>query len=401
MKILHISDFHFGDSSIKQDTIYPTIPDDYLYKLQKFIKLNLDLPDIVIFTGDLISKGKIADLKRPTILDFLKKFTDNSIPILICNGNHDLVEDDIKNKTQFIDFNNFILEHQKELGINISEDFYENQASYIDFPRYNTLFISLNSCHNIITNKEQDFKKPATISYKLTDKFFNELRKKIKFFSYRNKVVIIHHPLEKLKDHLDSIKLLKENDVKIVFAGDSHKYSYIRYEGIIGITAGTIFGSNSIKWDQLNLTMQPNQFNYYSYDFKRKCLNVSQNIMDIESGNWKLKKSLPVDLKFLTGWSLEDWYNYLGLNKELEKLKTKSIIVVFEDISKEADFIGITRDLEILKIFYLDKEEQQKVKIIKYIYREQQLKKKNHDFLIIDKTKKLKGQISATLIEEI
>ncbi|KKN28880.1 hypothetical protein LCGC14_0849680 [marine sediment metagenome] len=401
MKILHISDFHFGNNSIQQDTIYPTIPDDFLYKTQKFMKTQLELPDLVIFTGDLISKGKIADLKSPIILDFLKYFTHNNIPILICNGNHDLDENNIENKNQFVDFNNFILEHQKELGINISENFYENQASYMDFPRYNTLFISLNSCHNIITNKEQDFKKPATISYQLTDEFFNELRQKIKYFFYRNKFVIIHHPLEKLKEHIDSIKILKKNNVKVVFAGDSHKFSKTNYDGIYGITAGTLFGSNSIKWDQLNLIMQPNQFNYYNLDSENDSIKISQFIVDNEFSNWILKKQLILDLDILQGWNLKDWYKYLGINKLLEKLEAKSVEFIFQDGSKEADYIGITSELNSIKIFYLDREEQQKVEVIKYIYREQQLKKKNHDFIVFDKTKKLKGQISTLLIEEV
>ena len=401
MKILHISDFHFGNSSIKQDTIYPTIPDDFLYKTQKFMKTQLELPDLIIFTGDLISKGKIADLKSPIILDFLKYFTLNNIPILVCNGNHDLVEDNIVNKTQFIDFNNFIMLHHKEFGINISENFYENQASFIDFPLYNVLFISLNSCHNIITNKMQDFKKPATISYKLTDEFFNELKKKIKYFFYRNKFVIIHHSLEKLKEHIDSIKILKENNVKVVFAGDSHKFSNTKYDGINGITAGTLFGSNSIKWDQLNLIMQPNQFNYYNLYHEKDCIKISQFIVDNESSNWIQKKQLSLDLHILKGWNLKDWYKYLGINKKLEKLETKSIEFIFQDVSKEADYIGITSELNRIKIFYLDREEQQKVEVIKYIYREQQLKKKNHDFIVFDKTKKLKGQISTLLIEEV
>ena len=401
MKILHISDFHFGNSSIKQDTIYPTIPDDFLYKTQKFMKTQLELPDLVIFTGDLISKGKTANLKSPIILDFLKYFTHNNIPILVCNGNHDLVEGNIMTKTQFIDFNNFIMQHHKEFGINISENFNENQASYIDFPRYNILFISLNSCHNIITNKDQDFKKLATITYKLTDEFFNELKKKVKYFFYRNKFVIIHHPLEKLKKHIDSIKILKENNVKVVFAGDSHKFSNTKYDGINGITAGTLFGSNSIKWDQLNLIMHPNQFNYYNLDHDKDCIKISQFIVDNESSNWILKKQLLLDLQILKGWNLKDWYKYLGINKQVEKLEAKSIDFIFEDVSKEADYIGLTKKLNRIKIFYFKEEEQKKVKVIKCLYREQQIKKKNHDFIVIDKTKKLKGQISALLIEEV
>ncbi len=401
MKILHISDFHFGNRSIKQDTIYSTIPGDFLYKTQKFMKKQLELPDIVIFTGDLILKGKTVDLKSPIILDFLKYFTHNNIPILICNGNHDLVEDNIANKSQFLDFNNFIKKNHKEFGINISKKFYENQASYIDFPRYNVLFISLNSCHNIITNKEQDFKKPATISYKLTDEFFNELKKKVKYFFYRNKFVIIHHPLEKLKEHIDSIKILKENDVKVVFAGDSHKFSNTKYDGIKGITSGTLFGSNSIKWDKLNLIMQPNQFNYYNLDNEKDCIEISQFIVDNESSNWILNKQLLLDLHILKGWNLKDWYKYLGINKQVKKLEAKSIEFIIEDVSKEADYIGFTKKLNRIKIFYFEREEQQKVKVIKYLYRDQQLKRENHDFIVIDKTNKLKGQISTLLIEEV
>ena len=399
MKILHFSDFHFGNS-IKQDSIYSTIEEDFIYKTLKYIKTEIEKIDLVIFTGDLVFKGKTSDLNNPTILDFIDQF--KKIPILICNGNHELIRENIEKKIQFKDFSDFIKKHRKKYRIKLSKKFNENQASFIEFPIHNMVFFSLNSCQNIISNKEKDYKNLATLPYKSTDEFFIEVRKRIKYFDYRNKFVILHHPLEKLKDHLNAIKILKENDIKIVFAGDSHRFSKTEQNGIIGFTAGTLFGSNSIKWDQLNLIMEPNQFNYYDLNLDKNTILVSQFIYNDEQLDWCLKHKLSTEIELIKGWNLENWCKYFGIIQIYDKLEEKSINFIFKNISLETDYIGFTKKLEEIKIFYFENEDQKKVRLIKTLIRKQKLNKEvTTNILIIDKTRKLKGQISTQNIIEV
>ncbi|MBN1215721.1 MAG: metallophosphoesterase [Candidatus Lokiarchaeota archaeon] len=402
MKILHISDFHFGTSSIDEDTIYPTISEDFLYRTKKFILENLSIPDLLIFTGDLVSKGNTMNLENPIIFDFLQPFIDKKIPILICNGNHDLKEENIENKTQFIDYVKFMEKNKNKFRINLSNNFRQNQSAYIDFAKENNLFISLNSCHNILTNKEKDYKKPATLPYKLTDQFFNELKKKYKKkFKYRNKLVIIHHPLEKLKNHHNTIRILKENGIKIIFAGDSHIFSKYNYEGIIGLTTGTLYGSNKIRWDSLNLEMQPNQFNYYDIDTDRNLLNISQYIHDLETGEWRLKEKYPLNISMCSAWNLENWCLSLNIESTFHELKKESIILIVEDLSKNADYIAIKKNNKILKIFIQERENQNyKVNFIKSYLKKKTINNKEIDIKIIDKTGKLKGQLPSNIIIE-
>jgi len=323
------------------------------------------------------------------------------IPILFCNGNHDLKEENIQIKKQFIDYSDFIVKHQEEFRINLSENFYENQASFIDFPKKNMLFISLNSCHNIITNKEQDFKKPATLPYKLTDEFFMELKKQhIKEFQFRNKFIVIHHPLEKLKEHLDSIRVLKENNINLLFAGDSHKYSEYHYEDITGLTAGTLYGSNKIKWDSLNLQMRPNQFNYYEINAIDNNLSIFQYINDLQTSRWRLNSNSSLNIQLRGAWDLSSWCDYLKINSILKELKSETIKTIIEDTSKSVDFIAIRKDNEIIKIFVQENVDQQKVKLIKSYIKDKKMGNKYFDFKVIDKTGRLKGQLPSEFILE-
>lgn len=119
LKIVHISDLHYGDTTNKQD-------------LEKIInKINLIKPDIVIFTGDLYSNSLEEDMKNELISN-LKSIKAN-IKKFAVKGNHD---DDswneiIKN-SDFLDLNSnidIIYNTNKDsiliAGINTNEDISE------------------------------------------------------------------------------------------------------------------------------------------------------------------------------------------------------------------------------------------------------------------------------------
>lgn len=401
MKILHLSDFHIGEQSLNNDTKFPTIPNDYLYILKKFISNKLSKPDLVIFTGDLVSRGKTIDLNSPIIEEFFQYFIKARIPILCCNGNHDLDENMVQDKKQFMDYSMYILKEHEQFGITLSDRFSDNLASFIDFPKYNSLFISLNSCFNIISSSNETL-KPATLPYSIIDPFFRELRNKVGWkFDHRNKFVIVHHPLEKLKEHNDSIRILHENRILGVFNGDSHKFDIDdrSIKGVLGMTTGTMYGANKIKWNDLNLIMQPNQFNYYELEINRMEISIGNYIRDLSNGEWCLgnEKTIPLDLEKL--WTISEFSKQFHINEE--KFKQSKIKYVFRDTSREVDYIGFTSKGLKSYIFHLNSENQVKTNIIRDFYKESQLHNlKSTPLLIIDATHKLKGQLPEEIIIE-
>lgn len=95
LKIIHISDLHYGETTNKQD-------------LEKIIdKINLIKPDIVVFTGDLYS-NELEESAKEELLINLKNIKVN-IKKYAIKGNHDdEIWDTIMQESNFIDLNNNI-----------------------------------------------------------------------------------------------------------------------------------------------------------------------------------------------------------------------------------------------------------------------------------------------------
>ncbi len=94
LKILHISDIHYGNTTDKKD-------------LDRILnKINLTKPDIVVMTGDLYSI-ELSDEQIEELKNFLNSI-DASISKYAIKGNHDNDElwDSIIKDTDFIDLNN-------------------------------------------------------------------------------------------------------------------------------------------------------------------------------------------------------------------------------------------------------------------------------------------------------
>lgn len=95
LKIVHISDIHYGDTTNKKD-------------LEQIVeKINLLKPDIVIFTGDLYSNG-LEDEEKDELITNLKNIKVN-IKKYAIKGNHDDESwDEVIKESNFIDLNNNI-----------------------------------------------------------------------------------------------------------------------------------------------------------------------------------------------------------------------------------------------------------------------------------------------------
>jgi len=88
MKILHLSDLHFGKSLHNEDLI-----EDQKYWVDKTVEeIKIQLPDAVIIAGDVYDRGvpsKDAVQLFSRFLSDIRNIQEKDISVLICAGNHD------------------------------------------------------------------------------------------------------------------------------------------------------------------------------------------------------------------------------------------------------------------------------------------------------------------------
>lgn len=86
MKIIHISDLHFG----KMMYGYSMAVEDQPYWIEQFIKLLIEeKPDAVIIAGDVYDRSAPSAEAVKLLSSLLTKISNLDIPILMVSGNHD------------------------------------------------------------------------------------------------------------------------------------------------------------------------------------------------------------------------------------------------------------------------------------------------------------------------
>ncbi len=173
LKVVHISDIHYGDATNKKD-------------LEQIVeKINLLNPDIVIFTGDLYS-NKIEEQKKDELITNLKNIKA-SIKKYAIKGNHDSETwDEIIKESNFIDLNNSI------------DIIYNNNS--------NILIAGLNTNENILEGIEK-------INNLLTlDENNPENEQEKQNIDY--KILLLHEP--------DKILEFDYSNYDLILAGHSH-----------------------------------------------------------------------------------------------------------------------------------------------------------------------------------
>ncbi|MEK6482446.1 metallophosphoesterase [Catalinimonas sp. 4WD22] len=239
MRILHLTDFHYGKKyKSKVDRMFPSL----LKKLGEISKEKKI--DYVVFSGDLVYSGKeIEDFKEVQNLflyEICRTLNIDERDILICAGNHDMeagkeitaikeyvdkinnnetlddfVEDNIQFNLSYANSKNyhqFVNAYYNNDSDVVSELYHvfkrTHQTEKIGFVSFNTSwrsFIGNHSGHLLIPSR-------------VVNKAIDELR------DCGFKIVIIHHPLEDLKSFN---KYLIEDTIlenfHLCFSGHYHK----------------------------------------------------------------------------------------------------------------------------------------------------------------------------------
>lgn len=177
LKIMHISDLHFG-RVINSKKRLEEIKD----------KISLSKPDIVVLTGDLIDRNtKMNKEKEEILIDFLKNI-DAKLGKFAIKGNHDVL---FENWEKIISSSDFI-------NLNDTYDLvYQNNLTPI-----------------LISGISTNIGIKESLDVKLTD--FNDYLETLDAAAIKPeyRILLIHEP-----DYIDQINL---DNYDIVFAGHSH-----------------------------------------------------------------------------------------------------------------------------------------------------------------------------------
>lgn len=169
LKIVQISDIHYGDTTTKKD-------------LDKIVnKINMLKPDVVIFTGDLYSKD-LTDEEKDELMTSLKQISANMKKYAII-GNHD--KEDWQNIIKAIDFT--------PLNNDIDLIYNNNNASI--------LFAGLNT--------SQDIQEGINTINKLSSQYEDSENNSVIY-----KILLLHEP--------DKIEKFDYSKYNVILAGHSH-----------------------------------------------------------------------------------------------------------------------------------------------------------------------------------
>lgn len=259
MKILHITDFHFGaESSLQQKVV-----DSIIITLKE----NKEKIDFIFFTGDLVNNGTIkSDFQKAKTILFDRLSSELCIDktnVIFCAGNHDIDRDSIhgamkayfdtsinnndklnefyKRKTEalFIDsvkpsgnFNKFLADYHIDSDENSIKDLYS-----IHFRKFNDQkigIVCLNSAWLSSLDKEKSVKEDRG-NLLIPKVLLAEIKKELT--TVQRKIILIHHPLYFLKEfNLYEVESFIHNEFEMLFSGHVHKISSLaRHSGSNGI----------------------------------------------------------------------------------------------------------------------------------------------------------------------
>ncbi|MHA1380906.1 MAG: metallophosphoesterase family protein [Candidatus Helarchaeota archaeon] len=425
---LHISDLHFGKSSISKDAFGTQAFDDFFSLIEDDFSKIIEEREIkcLIISGDIISRGEEFEFQNEYLIKFLRIFNEKNVPVLICNGNHDLQRNSIIEKRQFEGYKDFMKTNKKLLNIEYSDNFENNQAAFLFLEQYNLLFLSLNSC-KYIENKiiSEELKKLPEFSLD-PDKYlqkrylnvgilsrrdltniFKELRRKFgeERLNYTNIFVICHHSIGDLEESDLSINFLKVNKVKIIFSGHLHKNKAVVRKDLdlINFIAGSFLSDINARTNDVDLKVNPPQFNLYTLDFENKTITpVVYKYRD--DSRWKGEELPKETINFMISYhSIEDWCDKYGCNSIIYELERRDINLIIENTEDEYDFVMVnSADNQIPVWLIRDNDTQEKVDFLKkWIVVHFEKLNNGWQILIIKKTTKFERQFPDRFLIEV
>ena len=410
LSLLHFSDLHFGTLSSKNQSKYETPFFDFFFDLKSKIIEILEQKeiDIVLITGDITSKGENEGMEDKILTQFFRIFIERKIPIITCNGNHDLERDLIIEGTQFQNYRNFLNQFYIDFQCSLSINFDSNQSSFIYLEKENSIFISINTCKeirkeylkdkegNITTLMDKEYLNVGIFSAKLLDDILIEIKNLLgSKFDYANKFLITHHPLDIFKENKRAIEYLESRQINYIFSGHVHHFDIQTYGELVNFVAGSPLVNTNQRTDDINLVEYPKQFNIYQINKHNKTIEIQQNLE--QNFKWIIGKTEKKAIRFLTKYPLDNWSSIINLNEaQIKNLKNRNILYVVENNFSDLLFshLFLTENNEIIKGILINNINQERI-IKTLLDNIVKIKKETGTYLIINKTENYK------IIEEL
>lgn len=181
MKIIHISDLHFGR-------------DNHLVTTALLNDINLQSPNLVIVSGDLTQRARKKQFIKAA--DFFQKI---SFPKLIVPGNHDVPLFDVTRRF-LAPFNRYIRY--------INKDF---------FPCYSDDLVTVLGINTAYSFTWKSGRVSASQLQVVAEKF-NHLGEKIR-------ILVVHHPFHEIFTNKDYFEKLNEIKLDLILSGHLHQSS--------------------------------------------------------------------------------------------------------------------------------------------------------------------------------
>ncbi|MBY9005636.1 MAG: metallophosphoesterase [Candidatus Lokiarchaeota archaeon] len=308
--VLHFSDLHFGrGSQIKNMTNIDLFFKNFKDWINKFQNFDEKKTSLVIMSGDFGSYGESTNdiyLKK-----FLKIFNDINIPIIPCNGNHDIrLYNDRKERLEVHPFVSLINNYKDFFNCqyigNINNDFKKYLACYYVLEDINSIFISINSSEDteyISLGNNVWFLDDKKFIGKNIDTILQEIENHsgLKLIDL-NKFVICHHPINYI-NNLKLVNTLKNHNIEVVFSGHIHQYNFTITKQIKNFIAGSFLVNAKSRKDIYNEDRRF-QFNRYFFDFNTNSIKSFVNyhlqedkwIEDIQDEKVEVKLNHPNDI---------------------------------------------------------------------------------------------------------
>lgn len=259
MKIIHISDLHYGRTGFLANKLVQRIIDIYADDKEK--------PPVII-TGDLVEEGSRKTMSECRTV--LNKLIDNGFDLMVCPGNHD-----VKKLGGFLEskklLKRFSLYFHSLLprGKNIYGDEDNNQPDYPKIFRFGEIFfIGLN------TNRTGKKSVPGGMLKASQLRELDELITSIRKEHSNSKLIIFmhHHPFEyefnindiitfkemQLFDRKDFIKVI-QGRVDVLLFGHVHENLRLTEEekkyniGLIQLSVQSDHDDNKILFNEIDL----------------------------------------------------------------------------------------------------------------------------------------------------
>lgn len=296
-KILHLSDLHYDPKSFDSNIVVDAFFEDI--KKQKNI-------DIVLFSGDLVSKGK-PQLFKNAKLHFIDKCVKNlgisKNMFLIAIGNHDINRHYIKN----VDHERKELDLKSKTKINMFIDNYCNSDRLNRINNFNKFVDTLSNKYEIEKHRlyrnyilKKDNKtigisilNSAWASYGGPDDYgriiLGERQVDMAFKKVQNcdfKIAVFHHPERWLNQVDHSFRILKEKYDLLLYGHNHQAVPEAQFSlgsnCIIG-NSGCLYESrknhNSYSIINYNFDKQSTTFKYRSYFDDIRCFGRGEDIV--------------------------------------------------------------------------------------------------------------------------